>query len=109
MNNYVLLSGSCEDCAWNVDNHYNPMCAHCPNCTYSKYDSPMFVKREQEGKRMISYDRLLELARKMHLWIFLHTADEFAVYKELGLTDEESAELGSIGKVEMHIKEENDG
>lgn len=24
----------------------------------------------------ISYDRLLEIARKMHLWIFLHTIDD---------------------------------
>lgn len=43
----------------------------------------------------ISYDRLLEIARKMHLWIFLHTSNEFEVYDELGLTDKENSLLGS--------------
>lgn len=59
---------------------------------------------------MIPYERLLKIAKKLHLWIFLHTADEFAVYKELGLTDAENIELGSIGKVtfEAQGKDEQD-
>lgn len=46
---------------------------------------------------MIEYDRLLEIAKKMHCWIFLHSVDEYEAYDEIGLTDEENAELGSIG------------
>jgi len=49
-------------------------------------------------------DRLLEIARKMHCWIFLHTYDEDEVYKELGLTPEENAILGSSGKIEIQIE-----
>lgn len=44
----------------------------------------------------IPYERLLEIAKKMHCWIFLNTSDEFKIYDELGLTDEENAVLGSI-------------
>lgn len=44
---------------------------------------------------MIEYERLLEIAKKMHLWIFLNTSNEFKVYDELGLTDEENMILGS--------------
>ena len=44
-------------------------------------------------------ERLLHIAKAMHTWIFLHTADEYAVYDELGLTGEDNAMLGSIGKV----------
>ena len=56
----------------------------------------------------MEYERLLEIARKMHCWIFLHTFDEDEVYEELGLTPEENAILGSAGKIEIQIpKEEN--
>lgn len=47
------------------------------------------------NSKPILYDRLLEIAKKMHLWIFLHTSNEFEVYDELGLTDEENSLLGS--------------
>lgn len=53
---------------------------------------------------MVDQERLLEIARKMHCWIFLHTADEFEVYDELGLTDEENALLGSMGQFEVTLK-----
>lgn len=44
------------------------------------------------------YMHLLKLAKKMHTWIFLHTFNEDETYKELGLTDEDNALLGSFGK-----------
>lgn len=44
------------------------------------------------------YMHLLKLAKKMHTWIFLHTLNEDETYKELGLTDEDNALLGSFGK-----------
>lgn len=53
------------------------------------------------GVIKMDYERLLEIARKMHCWIFLHSVDEDEVYHELGLTPEENAILGSIGKLEF--------
>lgn len=50
---------------------------------------------------MIEYERLLMLAKKMHLWIFLHSNDEQQVYDELGLTPEENEILGYSGKIEI--------
>ena len=49
----------------------------------------------------ISYERLLELAMKMHLYIFLHTDDEQKVYDELGLTSEENIALGYSGQFKI--------
>ena len=48
----------------------------------------------------VTYERLLEIARKMHCWIFLNTGDEQEVYDKLGLTDERPLLLsywGSLG------------
>jgi len=42
----------------------------------------------------ISYDRLLYLARKMHLEIFLMASNEEEVYDRIGLTPDENAILG---------------
>ena len=53
----------------------------------------------------IDYERLLKLARKMHLWIFLHSGDEQEVYDELGLTEEENDILGYIGRLEIEDEE----
>lgn len=39
-------------------------------------------------------ERLLEIARKMHLYIFLHSGDEEGIYNELGLTEEENIMMG---------------
>lgn len=46
----------------------------------------------------IEYQRLMQIARKMHTWIFLHSFDEQEVYDELGLTDEENVILGYGGQ-----------
>ena len=53
----------------------------------------------------MSYERLLKLAKKMHLWIFLHCYDEQAVYEELGLTEEEDCFLGYGGSFELKLNE----
>jgi len=55
----------------------------------------------------MEYDRLLEIARAMHCWIFLHSFDEDEVYKELGITPEENAILGSAGRIEFMIPRSN--
>lgn len=57
---------------------------------------------------MIEYERLLKIATKMHLWIFLHSGDEQAVYDELGLTDEENMELGYSGQFVLRGKKEEE-
>ena len=54
---------------------------------------------------MIEYERLLKIATKMHLWIFLHSGDEQKVYDELGLTDEENCELGYSGQFVLREEE----
>ena len=43
-------------------------------------------------------ERLIEIAKRMHCWIFLHTDDEQKAYKECGLTDEENALFGYCGR-----------
>lgn len=37
---------------------------------------------------------LMDISRKMHLWIFRHVFDEQEAYDECGLTDEDNAMLG---------------
>ena len=49
----------------------------------------------------ISYERLLHIARQMHLWIFLNCADEQKAYDELKITAEENVVFGYGGKLEV--------
>ena len=49
----------------------------------------------------ISYERLLHIARQMHLWIFLNRADEQKAYDELKITAEENVVFGYGGKLEI--------
>ena len=56
--------------------------------------------------KKIPYDRLLYLARKMHLEIFLMTSNEEEIYNHIGLTDEENAILGYSGTYYIKEKEE---
>lgn len=53
----------------------------------------------------ISYERLLHIARQMHLWIFLNCTDEQKVYDELKLTEEENVVFGYGGKLEITMPE----
>ena len=53
----------------------------------------------------ISYERLLHIARQMHLWIFLNCADEQKVYDELKITAEENVVFGYGGKLEITMPE----
>ena len=53
--------------------------------------------RNAKNEDKPTYERLHQIARKMHSWIFQHTFDEQEVYDELGLTDEENAFLGYGG------------
>lgn len=76
--------------------------------------------REQNGENDLTYpdgdqiykdffamkddrDHLLNIAKKMHLWIFQHTMDEYEVYKECGLTDEDDARLGYGGQFVLTV------
>lgn len=47
------------------------------------------------------YSHLLQIASKMHLWIFLHTGDEQKAYDEIGLTEKDNAILGYGGQFEI--------
>lgn len=53
----------------------------------------------------ISYERLLHIARQMHLWIFLNCADEQKAYDELKITAEENVVLGCGGRLEITMPE----
>ena len=53
----------------------------------------------------ISYERLLHIARQMHLWIFLNCADEQKAYDELKITEEENVVFGYGGKLEITMPE----
>lgn len=53
---------------------------------------------KQLGELREDRDHLLKIAKKMHLWIFHNTCDEYAAYKECGLTDEDDARLGYGGQ-----------
>lgn len=55
--------------------------------------------------KIISYERLLEIARKMHTWIFCNTGDEQAVYDELGITEEENVIFGYSGNFKFEVTE----
>lgn len=51
-------------------------------------------------------EELLNAAKAMHTWIFLHTGDEEAAYQECGLSDEMNVALGYGGKLTLYAKEE---
>ena len=53
----------------------------------------------------ISYERLIHIARQMHLWIFLNCADEQKAYDELKITAEENVGFGYGGKLEITMPE----
>lgn len=57
------------------------------------------------AQKHISYERLLQIARKMHLWIFLHSGDDNYEYEKMGITEEENAILGSIYVIKDEEKE----
>ena len=80
--------------------------------------------REKNGKNDLTYpdgdeiykdffammadrDHLLEVAEKMHEWIFLHSADEKEVYRRCGLTDEDDARLGYGGQFVIECEGED--
>lgn len=46
MGSYILTHGLCEACVFGENGYYNPTCAHCPYCTYSKRAEPSFMSRE---------------------------------------------------------------
>lgn len=59
-------------------------------------DIKEYMEEKEEEEKRIAYQRLLQIAGKMHTAIFLHCGDEYEVYDECGLTDEENQILGSI-------------
>lgn len=67
-------------------------------------------KRIEKAKKYgLTYERLFEIAYKLHLQIFHLTSDEKSIYNEVGLTDEENALLGYgyLG-IELELEGNND-
>ncbi len=54
------------------------------------------------------YRKLLKAAKKMHLWIFLHSGDEQSAYDECELTPELNAMLGYGGQYELKFTSKED-
>lgn len=74
--------------------------------TNRKYSYTKLDKHDRAIEVLINEnERLLNIAKKMHTWIFLHTGDEQEVYDELGLTDEENTLLGYGGQFILGDKE----
>ena len=57
--------------------------------------------QEEMTRTWKKIDRLKQIVKKMHTWIFLNSGDEQKVYDELGLTDEENAMLGYSGQFKI--------
>lgn len=55
-----------------------------------------------------AYRKLLKAAKKMHLWIFLHSGDEQSAYDECELTPELNALLGYDGQYELEFTSKED-
>lgn len=49
-------------------------------------------------------EELFRVAKKMHLWIFLHSGDEQEAYDWCGLSDEMNAALGYGGQFEIRAE-----
>lgn len=96
-----------------IDTYYNDIKRYfnlIDMIEYDRIESQKYIVRINKELNELSskYDRLLNAAKKMHLWIFLHTGDEKAVYDELELTDEENALLGYGGQLKIKISGDED-
>lgn len=72
----------------------------CQDCMYLQFVKNNILSVLQQENQSLKEEkkRLLEIAKKMHLYIFLNTTDEQKAYDEIGLTDEENAMLGYSGE-----------
>lgn len=82
----------------------NDDCDNCPNNFGNCYANLAGYALDLINRQKAEIERLLNLARSMHTWIFLHTGDEAEAYKECGLTDEDNTLLGYVGKCEIEIE-----
>lgn len=60
-------------------------------------------RRELLEKAADAIEELFRVAKKMHLWIFLHSGDEQEAYDWCGLSDEMNAALGYSGQFEVKV------
>ncbi len=73
-------------------------CEKCPRLPMCNEDHNMHGLFDDAARTI---DELLKVAKAMHTWIFLNSADEQKAYEECGLTDEINFALGYGGKVEI--------
>lgn len=88
--NYGLLK--CNKC---------PMRNDSKTCMYDLSKLALDLINRQQAE----IDKLKEIAKKMHTWIFLNSYDEEKAYAECGLTDEENIMLGYGGKIVFEKEE----
>ena len=65
-------------------------------------DKKLDNKLKEAKNAGLTYERLFEIAYRMHLEIFHLVGDEKSIYDKIGLTDEENAIFG-YGYIEEHI------
>lgn len=72
----------------------------CPRC---EHRTSLHCRETLMKQAADAIEQLLRVAKKMHLWIFLHSGDEQAAYDWCGLSDEMNAALGYGGQFEVKI------
>ena len=82
-------------------------CEECPNYESESRCKVMLteVALDLINRQQAEIERLQEIAKKMHTWIFLNSYDEEKAYAECGLTDEENIMLGYGGKIVFEKEE----
>ena len=77
----------------------------CDNCSdKDNYDACLLCIDSLFKESADAMEELLRAAKKMHLWIFLHSGDEEEAYDWCGLSDEMNATLGYRGQFELRAE-----
>lgn len=74
-----------------------------PDCKYYSVDGSR-CRRDICNDAADAIEELFRAAKKMHLWIFLHSGDEQTAYDECGLSDKMNAALGYSGQFELRAE-----
>lgn len=43
---YILRASECDTCVMSKEGFYNPICAHCPSCSYTKKQNSSWMSIE---------------------------------------------------------------
>lgn len=54
----VLVSSKCASCVYGAVNHYNVVCAHCPDCHYSKRSETNYLNKDIVNEKNKDHTRI---------------------------------------------------